>query len=372
MASKRDYYEILSVGRDASEQDIKKAYREAALKHHPDRNPDDDVAEERFKEAAEAYEVLRDDEKRAMYDRFGHDGLRQTGFTGFTGFEDIFSHFGDIFEDLFGFGTFGGFGTRQRAVDRGADLRYNMEITFEEAALGTEKEITFERADVCSTCEGTCCAPGTYPDTCPTCGGRGAVTRSQGIFSLSTACPHCQGGGRVIRHPCETCRGTGRTTEEKTLTVQVPGGVESGSRLRLTGEGEPGPRGGSSGDLYVVLHVQPHPLYERHGDDLVCTVPISFSQAALGAEIEVPTLNGTERLKIPRGIQSGKVLSIPRAGAVSLRHRRRGDLHIQIHVQTPTDLSPEQEDLLRQFAELSGSEVKPKGKGFFERFKDSL
>jgi len=373
MISKRDYYEILGLRRDASEQDIKKAYRQQALKYHPDRNPGDNEAEEHFKEASEAYEVLHDNEKRALYDRFGHDGLQQSGFTGFTGFEDILSHFGDIFEDLFGAGAFGGFGTRRRAgVDRGADLRYDMEIAFEEAALGTEKVITFERAGVCSTCEGNRCAPGTYPDTCSTCGGRGAVTRSQGFVSLSTTCPQCQGAGRVIHHPCPACRGEGRTTEEKTLTVQVPGGVESGSRLRLSGEGEPGAGSGPPGDLYVVLQVQPHPFFERHGDDFHCIVPISFPQAALGAEIEVPTLNSTEKLKIPRGIQSGKVLTIPRAGAVSLRNRRRGDLHIQIHVETPSDLTPEREDLLRQFAKLSDSDVKPKSKGLFDRFKDSL
>ncbi|MFQ5893940.1 MAG: molecular chaperone DnaJ [Nitrospinota bacterium] len=373
MVAKRDYYEILGVRRDASDEEIKKAYRQMALKYHPDRNPGDEAAEDRFKAASEAYEVLRDTEKRALYDRFGHDGLERTGFTGFTGFEDIFSHFGDIFEDLFGFGAFGGFGTGRRAgVARGADLRYDLEIPFEEAALGTERVIAFERAGACSACDGARCAPGTYPDTCPTCGGRGAVTRSQGFLSLSTTCPDCQGAGQVIRHPCETCRGTGLTTEEKTLTVQVPGGVENGSRLRLAGEGEPGPGGGPSGDLYVVLRVEPHPFFERHGDDLLCIVPISFPQAALGAEVEVPTLNGTEKVKVPRGIQNGKVLTIRGEGAVSLRGRRRGDLHVQIHVQTPTDLTPEQEDLLRQFAALRGSEVKPKGKGLFDRLKDSL
>ncbi len=246
MISKRDYYEILGVRRDASEQDIKKAYRQQAMKYHPDRNPGDNEAEEHFKEASEAYEVLRDNEKRALYDRFGHDGLQQSGFTGFTGFEDILSHFGDIFEDLFGAGAFGGFGTRRRAgVDRGADLRYDMEIAFEEAALGTEKVITFERAGVCSACDGNRCAPGTYPDTCSTCGGRGAVTRSQGFVSLSTTCPACHGAGRVIHHPCPACRGEGRTLEETSITVQVPGGVESGSRLRLSGRGSLG-RGAAS------------------------------------------------------------------------------------------------------------------------------
>lgn len=373
MVTKRDYYEILGLSRDASEQDIKKAYRQAALQYHPDRNQGDKEAEERFKEASEAYEVLRDREKRTLYDRFGHDGVKSTGFTGFTGFEDIFSHFGDIFEDLFGFGSFGGFGTRQRAAaQRGADLRYDLEVTFEEAALGIEKGISFLKAVACSTCGGNCCEPGTHPSSCPTCGGRGSITRSQGFFSISSTCPHCQGAGQVINNPCSACRGTGRTREDKSLTVQVPGGVDNGTRLRLDGEGEAGPRGGPPGDLYVVIRVTPHQFFERQGYDILCTLPISFPQAALGAEIEVPTLNGSEKVKIPRGTQSGKVLTINGAGTASLRSRRRGNMLIQILVKTPTDLSQEQEDLLRQFAELTDTEVQAKGKSFFDRLKDSL
>jgi molecular chaperone DnaJ len=373
MITKRDYYEILGISRDASDQEIKKSYRQMALKYHPDRNQDDKEAEERFKEAAEAYEVLRDSEKRALYDRYGHEGLKTTGFTGFTGFDDIFVHFSDIFEDLLGFGGLGGFGTRRRpTVQRGADLRYDLEVSFEEAALGVEKEITFQKATVCSSCGGTCCAPGTHPNPCPTCGGRGSVTRAQGFFSVSTTCPHCQGAGQVINSPCTACRGSGRTREDKTLTVQVPGGVESGTRLRLESEGEPGPRGGPAGDLYVVLRVKSHPFFERQGDNILCTVPISFPQAALGAEIEVPTLNGSEKVKVPRGTQTGKVLNIPGAGALSLRSRRKGNLLIQVFVKTPTELTSEQEDLLRQFADLTDTEVKPKGKGLFDRLKDSL
>lgn len=373
MASKRDYYELLGVDRSASEQEIKRAFRQMALKYHPDRNPGDKRAEDHFKEVAEAYEVLHDRDKRSRYDRFGHEGVRETGFTGFTGFEDIFTHFSDIFEDLFGFGSFGGFGTRRRAAaERGTDLRYDLQISFEEAALGIEKEVTFDSPAVCSECGGSCCAPGAHPSPCPTCGGRGSITRAQGFFSISSTCPHCRGMGQIIRNPCKECRGTGRTVKEVTLTVQVPGGVENGSRLRLQGEGEPGPRGGPPGDLYVVLSVEPHPFYEREGSDILCSIPISFPQAALGAEIEVPTLNGTEKVKIPRGTQSGKVLAIPGAGASSLRSRRRGDLLIKVHVQTPTDLTDEQEELLRKFAEATDTEVSPKGKGFFERLKDSI
>lgn len=370
MVTRRDYYEILGVQRDASDQDIKKAYRQAALNNHPDRNQGDKEAEERFKEASEAYEVLRDREKRALYDRYGHDGLKQSGFTGFTGFEDIFSHFGDLFDDMFGFGGMGG--RRRGGVQRGADLRYDLEITFEEAALGGEREITYPKSVACSSCGGTCCAPGTHPSPCPTCGGRGSITRTQGFFSVSSTCPHCQGAGQVIHSPCKSCRGTGRARQEQTLTVQVPGGVDSGTRLRLEGEGEPGPRGGPPGDLYVVIGVAPHPFFERRGDNILCAVPISFPQAALGAEIEVPTMNGAEKVKIPRGTQSGKVLTIPKAGAASLRGRRRGDMLIQILVKTPTDLTQEQEELLRRFADLTETQVSPKGKGLFERLKDSL
>lgn len=373
MVTKRDYYEILGLSRDATQQDIKKAYRQMALKYHPDRNQGDKEAEERFKEASEAYEVLRDNERRALYDRFGHEGVKKTGFTGFTGFEDIFTHFSDIFEDLFGFGSFGGFGTRRRPpVQRGADLRYDLEVSFEEAARGVEKEISFQKAITCSSCSGTRCAPGSHPSPCPTCGGRGTLTRAQGFFSISSTCPHCQGAGQVISNPCTDCRGTGWVKQEKTLTVQVPGGVDNGTRLRLEAEGEPGLQGGPPGDLYVVLRVKPHPFFERQGDDIICTVPISFPQAALGAEIDIPTLNGTEKVRIPRGTQTGKVLTIPGAGVASLRSRRKGDLLVQVFVKTPTELTPEQEDILRQFAELTDTEVKPKGKGFFERLKDSL
>ncbi len=360
---KRDYYEVLGVQRQASDEEIKRAYRKLALQFHPDRNPGDLDAEERFKEAAEAYEVLRDSDKRRIYDQYGFEGLRGTGFQGFGGFEDIFSAFGDIFSDVFGFGR-GGFGRRSQ---RGADLRYDLEIGFLESALGTEKELEIDVHDICSACEGSGAKPGSGPSACPTCGGSGHVTRSQGFFRISTTCPACKGAGQVILDPCEECRGTGRVPVKKKVHVKIPGGVDTGSRLRLREEGEPGEHGAPPGDLYVVLHVQPHNFFQREGDDLVCQVPVSFVQAALGTQVEVPTLDQPEKLIIPKGTQPYEIFRLKSKGFPRLRGFGRGDQVIQVQIKTPTHLSKQQEELLREFAALSGDEVEPH-RGFFGRF----
>ncbi|WAC07478.1 MAG: molecular chaperone DnaJ [Thermodesulfobacteriota bacterium] len=361
--TKRDYYEVLGVPKDAGEADIKKAYRQLALQHHPDRNPGDKEAEEKFKEAAEAYEVLRDSEKRSLYDRFGYEGLRGTGFTGFTGFEDIFSSFGSIFEEFFGFGT----RTRSRnATHAGADLRYDLRISFLEAAFGVEKEVEIEKRQICASCKGTGSAPGTRPEICPTCRGRGQVMHSQGFFSISTTCPQCHGETTVIKNPCSHCRGAGKVRKNKKVIVKVPAGVETGTRLRLSGEGEDGVRGGSSGDLYVVIFVQEHEFFERKGYDISCQIPISFPQAALGAEIEVPTLEGSTKIFIPQGTQSGEVFRLKDLGIPFVRGGGRGDQYVQIVVKTPANLSEQQEGLLREFAKISGENVSPEKKKFWK------
>lgn len=346
--AKSDYYQVLEVSREAGEEEIKKAYRKLAFKFHPDRNPDDTEAEERFKEAAEAYEVLRDPEKRQLYDRFGHDGLRGSGFGGFSGFEDIFSSFGDIFGDFFGFSPRGRTRTRAR---KGADLRYDLRISFLEGAFGKETEIEFRRHEACPTCEATGLKPGTGPAACPTCHGRGEVSRSQGFFTLNTTCNHCGGTGQIITNPCPDCRGQGRIQKKRRLTVKIPPGVETGSRLRLRDEGEEGGYGGPPGDLYIVIHVEPHEFFVRRGNDVLCEIPISFPQAALGAELEVPTLSGAQTIPIPAGTQTGEVFYLKGEGIPNLRGRGRGDQIIQVAVKTPTNLTPLQKELLREFAE---------------------
>ena len=358
---KRDYYDVLGLSRGANDEEIKKSYRKLAMKYHPDRNPGKKEAEEKFKEAAEAYEVLRDSEKRRLYDQFGHEGLKGTGFKGFSGFEDIFSTFGDIFEDFFGFGT-----RRSRtAARRGADLRYDIQLSFAEAAFGKETEIEILKASQCDRCEGTGAKPGTYPATCPGCQGKGQVTRSQGFFNISTTCPHCNGEGKIIANPCVDCRGTGKVTKKKKVSAKIPGGVEDGSRLRLRGEGEEGERGGAPGDLYVVLHVERHPLFDREGDDIICQIPISFTQAALGTEIDIPTLNGTKKIHIPRGTQSGHAFRLKGEGTHHLRGHGRGDQIVEVIVKTPTKLTKKQEELLREFARINGEETILK-KGFWK------
>jgi len=364
MRTKRDYYEILGVDRNADENKIKASYRKLALKYHPDRNPGDREAEEKFKEAAEAYEVLRDSEKRNIYDHFGHEGLQGTGFAGFRGFEDIFSSFGDIFDDFFGFGG----GRRSRtAARRGADLRYDLTISFLDAAFGVETEIEIEKLESCSACEATGCAPGTHPEDCRQCGGSGQVRRSQGFFSITTTCPRCRGEGRSITTPCTECRGTGQVARTKKVSVKIPAGVDTGSRLRLTGEGETGTRGGPPGDLYVFLNVKPHDFFKRNNYDVVCQIPISFVQAALGADISVPTLTGEKTLHIPKGTQPGEVFRFRHEGIPSLRGHGKGDQIIQVLVKTPTGLTKKQVALLKEFGRLESGKLSTKIKKMFKQ-----
>ena len=363
MIAKRDYYETLGINRNASEGEIKAAYRKLALKYHPDRNPGDKTAEERFKEAAEAYEVLHDPQKRNIYDQYGHQGIEGTGFSGFGGFDDIFSSFGDIFEDFFGFRTSRGSRTR---VQRGADFRYNLNLSFMEGAFGTDTEINIEKMEVCPTCNGNACEPGTQPETCRRCSGTGQISRSQGFFTVRTTCPTCRGQGQYIPHPCSHCNGTGQVMVSKKVSVKIPAGVDSGSRLRLTGEGEAGLYGGPSGDLYVFISVEPHEFFERNNTDVICRIPISFIQAALGDKIMVPTLNNEKRLEIPKGTQAGDILRFPGLGIPSLRHGRRGDQIMEIVINTPTNLSKKQEELLKEFAKHESSKLSTKLKNMFK------
>lgn len=353
--TKRDYYEVLGVARTASEDEIKKAYRKLALQYHPDRNPGNREAEEAFKEASEAYEVLRDPEKRGLYDRFGHEGLRRTGFQGFTNFDEIFSSFSSIFEDFFDFGP----RSRRRRTGpmRGDDLRYDLSIEFMEAAKGGTKKVEVEKEEACEACSGMGYPRESPPTPCDACGGAGQVRRTQGFFSIATPCGQCRGRGVVYSEVCRGCRGSGRTLKKKPLTLKIPAGVDHGSQLRLISEGGPGLNGGPPGDLYVVLHVEPHDFFERDGDRLICRIPISFPQAAMGAEIEVPTLDGVEVLKIPKGTQTGDVLRLRGHGMPNLRSGRKGDLQVQIFVKTPTDLTARQEELLRELGELQGDTV---------------
>jgi len=359
---KRDYYEILNLSRDCGDEEIKSAYRKMALKYHPDKNPGDKESEERFKEAAEAYEVLRDPEKRRIYDQFGHEGLQGTGFRGFSGFEDIFSSFGDIFEGFFGFGARGG-RTRGR---QGKSLRYDLTLTLEQAFGGVEQEITFHRLESCVTCGGTGAAPGTEPQTCPTCQGRGQVIRSQGFFQVATTCSACHGHGEIIIDPCPDCRGGGKRRVERSISVKIPAGVDTGSQLRLRGEGESGEHGGPPGDLFVVIHVKEHEFFTREEDDLICQIPISFVQAALGDTLTIPLLDDEEghELVIPHGTQPGEVIKIPGRGMTSLRgYRRRGDLYVKIDVKIPRKVDERQRELLEAFAETENITLTGKKKG---------
>lgn len=347
---KRDYYEVLGVDSRASAEEIKKTYRKLALQYHPDRNPNDKEAEEKFKEAAEAYEVLRDAEKRNIYDQFGHEGLQGTGFTGFGGFDDIFSAFGDIFEDFFGFGTRR---RGQRTTSRpGADLLYDMRIDFTEAVFGIDKEIEIPTSANCDSCEGTGREPGTDEEICPVCQGQGQVLQSQGFFRISTTCHRCGGQGRILTNPCQPCSGSGQTKITKKVLVKVPAGVDIGTRLRIPDQGEGGYRGGPPGDLYVRLHVDPHEFFERDGDHLHCQIPISMVQAAIGDTIEFQTLENTRNVKIPPGTQNGEIIRLKGEGVPNLRGFARGDLHIHVQVKTPVKLNKRQEELLREFGEL--------------------
>lgn len=353
--SKRDYYEILQVQKTATDTEIKASYRKLAIKYHPDKNPDDQQAEEKFKEAAEAYSVLSDPQKRAAYDRFGHQGVGAGaggfGGAGFSNIEDIFDLFN--FGDMFG----GGRGASSRsAAQRGADLRYDLEITLEEAAAGKEETLKIPRLETCGTCDGTGAEKGTEPETCITCQGSGQTRYQQGFFSVMRTCPNCQGKGQIIKTPCRKCLGAGRIEKEKTLEIKIPAGVETGSRLRVTGEGEAGVQGGGTGDLYVVVHVKEHETFERQGANLYSAAPVTFAQAALGAEIKVKTLDGEESLKIPAGTQTGTVFRVKSQGMPALGGRGRGDLFVAATLITPKTLTKEQRKLLEQLAEIEDAD----------------
>jgi molecular chaperone DnaJ len=362
---KKDYYELLGVNRNASEDEIKKAYRKLALQHHPDRNPGDKQAEEKFKEVSEAYSVLSDGQKRSQYDQFGHAAFGDGG--PFAGGFDFSGGFEDIFGDIFG-EFFGGGGGKRRG--RGEDLRYNLTLKFEEAVAGTEKKIKIPRHGPCETCRGTGAKTGTAPQTCPTCRGRGQVSFQQGFFSVSRTCNQCRGQGTIIKDPCVNCGGGGRVRTMHTLSVKIPAGVDTGSRLKLRAEGESGPTGGVPGDLYVVIQVESHPIFLRDNLDIICDVPISFVQAALGAEIDVPTLEGKVKMKIPAGTQSGKVFRMKGRGIKDVQGLHQGDQHVRVIVETPTRLTGKQKELLKDFATLGGEEVNPLSKGFFDKMKE--
>ncbi len=368
---KRDYYEILGVQRGAADQEIKSAYRKLALQYHPDRNPNNPDAEEKFKEASEAYAVLADSEKRGVYDRFGHAGLGGSGAGG--GFDaTVFQDFNDIFGEFFGFSDiFGGGGGRRRTrAQRGADLREDITIEFEEAVFGTETKVTYRRHENCDSCHGSGSAQGKAPTTCRSCGGRGQVRYQQGFFSIARTCPSCQGAGSVISDPCTKCRGEGRNIQQKTIDAKIPAGVEDETRIRFSGLGEAGVHGGPHGDLYVVLHVKEHPFFERRGNDLHCVVPVSFTQAALGAEIQVPTLESEHALKISEGTQSGAVLKIRGKGVPVLNGHGKGDLFVEVRVLTPSKLSKRQRELLQELQGITQVENKPERRSILGKMKD--
>jgi molecular chaperone DnaJ len=370
VGAKRDYYEVLGLGREATADELKKAYRALALKYHPDRNPENKKeAEAKFKEASEAYQVLGDADKRAQYDRYGHAAFDAgAGFGGFdfgagaTIFEDVL---GDLFGDFFG-----GQRRRSRRGMRGEDLRYDLDVTFEEAVQGAERRISVPRAAGCPTCGSNGCKPGTQPETCPACRGAGQVRFQQGLFQIAKTCGQCNGQGRVIRTPCPTCRGTGMSHETREIKVKVPAGVDDGSRLKLRGEGEPGVQGGPSGDLYVVLNVQPHAIFQREGAHIVCELPVSMVQATLGAKIDVPTLQGVVQMPIPAGTQSGRLFRLKGRGAPDLRNGARGDQIVRIIVETPTNLSRKQKELLKKFDEAGDGSGESLVSGFAGKVRE--
>jgi molecular chaperone DnaJ len=375
VATKRDYYEVLGVAKDASAADIKKSFRDAAKKWHPDRNPDNKAeAESKFKEIAEAYAVLSDDQKRKQYDQFGHAGMggAAADFSGVS-VEDIFSSFfgggrgggggGSIFEDLFG-------GGRGQASNQGASLRFELEITLEDAAKGITKNIEIAREELCETCSGSGAKPGTGKTTCSYCQGSGYVARSQGFFTMRTTCPRCSGKGQTVSTPCTECRGSGRKRKKIRLEVPIPAGIEDGTRIRLSGEGEPSESGGPRGDLYVVVHVKEHDYFVRRGNDLLIEMPIPYTMAALGGEIEVPTLEGRVRLPIPKGTQSGQLLRLRSMGVKDVHGYGKGDQFVRVVIETPKKLSTEQEELLRKLAKLDKVQVSPHERGFFDKVKD--
>jgi len=362
----KSYYEILGVSKDASADAIKKAYRKQAMKYHPDRTQGDAAAEAKFKEAAEAYEVLSDLQKRRIYDTYGKEGLRNSGYSGPGSSEDIFSHINDIFGDIFGFGG-GGRGRRRdpNGPVQGEDLRYDIKISFMEAVHGINRQVEVTKKETCWTCEGVGARPGHKPQVCPGCQGRGQVIRSQGFFQVSTTCSRCNGSGQIITDPCTDCHGEGLLNRSKKVSIRIPAGVDTGSRMRLSGEGEGGRRGGPSGDLYVVIHVEEHEYFQRDGQTIFLRLPVSMARAALGCEAEVPTIHGTAKLKIPAGTQSGERFSLRGEGVPSLRGGGKGDMVVEVQVQTPTQLTKEQKELLRQFDELSKEPAEEEG--FFSR-----
>ncbi|HWN96714.1 MAG TPA: molecular chaperone DnaJ [Methylomirabilota bacterium] len=377
--SKRDYYEVLGVQRGVSDEELKKAYRKLAVKFHPDKNPGDKTAEEKFKEIGEAYEVLNEPQKRAAYDQYGHAAFdarrRASRGGGFGDFHDPFEIFrevfgqqtgGSIFDDLFG----GGGRPNPGGPQRGADLRYDLEVTFDEAARGCEKEIAVTKLDACDTCGGTGAEKGAHYQQCPTCGGRGQVISSRGIFSIAQTCPRCEGAGRTIDKPCRICHGSGQRERTSKITLRIPPGVDNGARLRSSGNGEAGKRGGPAGDLYVILHVKAHEMFHRDGDDLLCEVPINFTTAALGGEIEVPTLDGKAQIKIPAGTQTGSVFRLRGKGIRNVHGQGHGDLHAQVTVEVPARLNAEQRDKLKEFADLCDASVNPRSKSFIEKAKE--
>lgn len=369
--AKKDYYQVLGVARDASVEDIKKAYRQHALKHHPDRNPGSKEAEERFKEAAEAYSVLADAGKRSAYDRFGQDGLRGDGFSGFD--SSVFEGFEDILGNLFGFSFgdfFGGRSAGRGGRRGGRDLALEVEIGLEEAAAGVEREIKMNRAETCPACRGSKRKPGTRATSCPTCGGTGQVRYQQGFFTLARTCPRCQGGGEVNASPCESCQGKGHVREKRSLKVRIPAGVADGSRLRLVGEGEAGEEGMPAGDLYVVTRVRKHSFFEREANDLACEITVSFTQAALGARVEIPTLEGSEILKVPAGTQPGEIIRLKGKGIQDVAGRRKGDLFVKVQVQTPENLTKDQKILLTKLAEVRGEDIESVDKSVIHRMKN--
>jgi molecular chaperone DnaJ len=370
--AKRDYYEILGVPKNASEDDIKKAYRKLAMKHHPDRNPNDKAAEEKFKEAKEAYEMLSDASKREAYDRFGHAGVDPNaagaaGGQGFGGFADVF---GDIFGDIFG-GAQGGRGGARSNVFRGADLRYAMDVSLEQAAHGFETEIRVPSWENCDTCKGSGAKPGTKPQTCRTCSGQGSVRVQQGFFSIQQTCPTCHGSGKVVPDPCEACDGVGRVKRNKTLQVKIPAGIDEGMRIRSAGNGEPGVNGGPPGDLYVEIHVKEHPVFQRDGDDLHCHVPVMMTAAALGGTVKVPTLGGSAEIELPEGTQTGKTFRLRGKGIKGVRSSYPGDLYAHVVVETPVRLTDKQKALIRDLdATLKDDRHSPQSKSWKDKVKE--
>jgi molecular chaperone DnaJ len=369
--AKKDYYEVLGVNRDASEDDIKKAYRKLAMKHHPDRNPDNPKSEEQFKEAKQAYEILSDAEKRTAYDQYGHAGVDPSAAAGAGGFRSAGSDFSEVFGDIFG-DIFGG-GRQNSNVYRGADLRYNLEISLEQAARGTETRIRIPTMEECTTCHGNGAKPGTEPTTCPTCGGHGQVRMQQGFFSLQQTCPRCHGSGKIVQSPCPTCHGAGRLKQHKTLSVKIPAGIDEGDRIRLAGEGEAGLNGGPAGDLYVVIQLQPHQVFQRDHNDLHCEMPISFTTAALGGEIEIPTLDGHAKLKIPTETQSGKIFRLRGKGIRGVRSSSTGDLLCHVAIETPVNLTARQKELLQELEAINvkdGGRHNPRAKSWMDKVKE--